>query len=164
MARAGHQVHRKEPLGQIGPRLVKDRASGRINVMAALLAGVGAALAHGVELSALDATSGTRDFGAAVVDFHELGQARRIGRIFGLELLERVSRHDRPLVEGKSRLRLTCRQGIIPGVGCWPLMSEKGPLASSKGATFAATSLLWAGHFKSQHLHFRFSRCFGAPR
>ena len=104
VARAGHQVHGKEPLGQIGARLVEDRPSGRINVVAACLTGIGPAFAHGMELGALLA-AGARDFGTAVVYFHQFGEAGSIVRIFLLELLERVFRH-RPIPYAALYLRL----------------------------------------------------------
>src|SRR3984957_5876906 len=53
VARAGHQVHGEEPLGQVGPGLVKDRPGRRVNVMAAVLTGIGPALGHGMERRSL---------------------------------------------------------------------------------------------------------------
>ena len=90
MARAGHEVHREKPLGQIGPRLVENRASGRINVVAAMLADEGPSLGEGVELG-IDPAAGADDFGPAVVHLHQLGEAVSIGRVNGLKLLESVS-------------------------------------------------------------------------
>jgi hypothetical protein len=74
---------------------VKDGAGGRVDVMAAVLTGIGAPLAHGMESSRLLA-AGAADRGAAVVDFHELGEAGGVVRVFGLKLLESVLGHDFP--------------------------------------------------------------------
>jgi hypothetical protein len=93
MAGAGHQIHREKPMGEFRAALVKDGASSRINMVPALLAGIGPALSHRVEFSPQRATAGACDFGAAVVDLHQLGEAGRVVRIFGLELFEGVFGH-----------------------------------------------------------------------
>lgn len=92
VAGAGHQVHRKEPMRQLGPRLVEDRVSGRIDVMAALLAGISATLRHRMEIRP-NAAGRTGEDRAAVVDLHELCEARRVIGILGLKFLERVLGH-----------------------------------------------------------------------
>ena len=89
MPRAGHEVHREKPFGQIGPRLMEDRASGRINVMAAPLADVGPAFGEGMEFRISPAT-GAGDFGPAVVHLHQLAEAGRVIRVNSLKLLESV--------------------------------------------------------------------------
>jgi hypothetical protein len=73
---------------------VKDRVGARIDVMATLLAGEGASLVHHVK-SRLDTACLAENVGPAVVDFHQLREARRIVRIFGLELFEGVFGHGR---------------------------------------------------------------------
>jgi hypothetical protein len=71
---------------------VKDGPGSRVNVVAALLAGIGPALGHRMKGCSLFAPR-TYDIRSAKVDFHQLGQARGIVRVFGLELLERVFGH-----------------------------------------------------------------------
>src|ERR1051325_10053293 len=93
MTRAGHEVHRKEPLGEIRTRFVKDRSCSRIDMISAVLAGIRTSLVHRVESRPAGATR-TNDFGSAIVNFHELGQACGIVWVFGLELLESVLCHD----------------------------------------------------------------------
>ena len=72
---------------------MEDRSSGRINVMAAMLADEGAALTKWMKLGVYP-TAGTHDFGPAIVHFHELREAVRVGRINFLKLLEGVLGHD----------------------------------------------------------------------
>jgi hypothetical protein len=93
MPSARHQVHGEEPLSEARPRLVKDGPSARIDMMTACLAGVGPPLVHGVKLPTFLANRaiGSR---APILDFHELGQASGIVRVFGLKLLEGVFGHD----------------------------------------------------------------------
>jgi len=87
MPRAGHEVHREKPFGEVRPRFVEDRASGRVNVVATVLANEGPTLGEGMKLG-LDATAGADDFGSAVIYFHELGEAGRIIRVHDLKCLE----------------------------------------------------------------------------
>jgi hypothetical protein len=47
-----------------------------------------------MKLGALDAATPTSDLGPAVVDFHQLGEAGGIIRVFGLKLFEGVFGHD----------------------------------------------------------------------
>lgn len=95
MAGAGHKVHGKKPLGESGAGFVKDGAGARIDMMAAFLTGVSLAGVHRVEAGLLYTAAGASDFRAAIIDFHELGQARRIVWIFALKLFEGVSGHNR---------------------------------------------------------------------
>lgn len=90
VASAGHEVHCKEPLGERRAGLVKDGTGRRIDVMAALLAGKRAPLRHRMKLGPINAAGRAGDLGAPVVDFHQLGEAGRVVRIFGLELFEGV--------------------------------------------------------------------------
>jgi hypothetical protein len=70
MASAGHQIHREKPLGQIRPRLLKHRADARVNVMAAVLAGIGPALCDPMEL-AVGTACWASELSAAVLLFHD---------------------------------------------------------------------------------------------
>src|ERR1700728_1199273 len=92
VSRTGHEVHRKEPDRELGAALVKDGASGRVDVMAAPLASVSPALGHLMETHPLVADRAIRFF-AAVLNFHDPLKAGGIVRIFGLELLEGVFGH-----------------------------------------------------------------------
>lgn len=87
-----HKIHRKEPVGERCARLLKWRADTRVDVMAAILAGIRAAL-RDTMIGGLDAARGAGDTGAAVLNLHDLVQARRIGRVLGLKLFEGVLAH-----------------------------------------------------------------------
>ena len=50
VARAGHEVHGEEPVGERCARFFKYGPDARVDVMATMLAGISAALAHPVEL------------------------------------------------------------------------------------------------------------------
>lgn len=102
VASTGHQIHREKPVGQFGARLVKDRIRAWVNVVAAFLAGERAPVGHRVEMG-MDAAAGAVDLRPAVLHVHDLAKARRVIRVFGLEILERVLAH--------SALQ-TCNEGI----------------------------------------------------
>lgn len=92
VARACHEVHRKKPLGEVRPRLVENRSGARVNVVATFLTGIRLARVHRVE-AGFNAACRTCDLSTAVVDFHELSEARRIIGILGLKLFECVFSH-----------------------------------------------------------------------
>lgn len=94
VARTCHQIHGEEPNRQLGWRLVKDRVCARIDMVAALLASEGSALVHHVKIR-LDAARWAKNLGPAVVNLHQLSEARRVVGIFGLELFESVFGHGR---------------------------------------------------------------------
>ena len=71
---------------------MKDRVGAGVNVVTALLAGVGAARRHRMKVCP-NAAGWARDVRSAVVDLHELGETRRVIRVLGLKLLECVLGH-----------------------------------------------------------------------
>lgn len=89
---AGHKIHREEPFGQIRARFVEDRSGAWINMVPAMLADVGAALAQRVKLC-VNAAPRASDLGSTVVHFHELGETRGVIRVHRLELLEGALGH-----------------------------------------------------------------------
>ena len=99
----GHQIHGKEPVGERRARLLKWSTDTRINVVAAILAGVRAAFRDPM-ISGFNTASRTDDGRSAVLNFHDLVQARRVGRVLGLELFEGVLAH---------RAKLPCSLGIV---------------------------------------------------
>jgi len=59
MASAGHEVHREEPVRELRPALMEDGPRARVDVEAAMLAGIGPALRHGVKTGAPRGTEDT---------------------------------------------------------------------------------------------------------
>ena len=94
VARAGHQIHGEKPDGQFRAGFMKDRAGTWINVVAALLASESASLRHHMEIRFYTARRAV-NVRAAEIDFHELGEAGAVVRVFSLEIFERVFRHGR---------------------------------------------------------------------
>jgi hypothetical protein len=92
VTRAGHEIHDKKPDRQLRSGFVKNGVRGWIDVVAALLAGEGAAFGHHVEPGQHTAGRAV-NFRAAEIDFHQLRQARLIVGILGLKLLEGEFRH-----------------------------------------------------------------------
>src|SRR5260370_651030 len=92
----GHEIHREEPHRELGPRLLERRPDTWIDVMAALLAGVGPALGHAVELRIGNAAGRACEDRAAVATLHDLVQAGFVGRILSLERFKGVL-HGYPL-------------------------------------------------------------------
>jgi hypothetical protein len=95
---------------------VKDRPGAGVNVVAAKLAHEGPALLQWVKLR-VRATAGAANFGPAVIDLHQLGEARRVIRVNGLKLLESVGSwlhgcYPLPAIEGYPIEALKCCQGI----------------------------------------------------
>jgi hypothetical protein len=116
MPSAGHEVHRKEPDRQLGAGFVEDSPGAGVDVVAALLAGVGPPLGHRVK-SGPHVANLTMRFLTAVLDFHDPGEAGRVIRILGLKLLESVFGHDTvSLSKGRNglRKRLTVTAGDNP--------------------------------------------------
>ena len=95
----GKQIHGKEPLLQRGSRLLKGRSHAWVNVMAAMLARIAAALGNPMKLG-IGTTAGTRGR-VSKLHGHDLVQASPIIGVFGLELLEGVFHGS-----------LTCLRGI----------------------------------------------------
>ena len=93
MPSAGHEVHREEPDREFGAALVKNGPGCRVDVMTASLASVGPPGAHRMEFHPLVANL-TMRLVAAVLDFHDPGEACRVVRIFSLKLFEGVFSHD----------------------------------------------------------------------
>jgi len=104
MARARHQIHGEKPMRKLGPRLVEDRMRAWIDVMAALLAGIGTTLRHRMKVRPR-VTCRAFYVRPAEVDLHELRKAGRIVRVFGLEFLEGVFGH-------RSQLALRLRDNL----------------------------------------------------
>jgi hypothetical protein len=91
--RLGHEVDRVEPSGEWSRRLVEDRASGRVNVVAAMIARVrrtahdAMVLGHGFALLAIDAFW--------VEAIAKPFKAGRVIRVLALEVFQRVRQHFR---------------------------------------------------------------------
>ena len=92
MPGAGHEIHREEPLREVGSRLFEDRADAWINMVTAMLTGVGAALRDSMKL-AVGTTSRTHELCASVLLFHNPIKACPVIRVLSLELLEGVPAH-----------------------------------------------------------------------
>jgi hypothetical protein len=92
-ARDCHEVHREKPFGEVCARLVENCSSGRVNVVAAMLADIGPALGKGVKLG-VNATARTHDFGPAVVHLHKLGETMCVSGVYRLKLLKGTFGHD----------------------------------------------------------------------
>lgn len=97
MPRAGHQIHGKEPNRQLRAGLVKDGLGTRVDVMAAMLARIGAPLGYPMKFR-IRAAPGARELGTAVLDLHDPVEACAVVGVLTLEFLEGVLGHGQPLV------------------------------------------------------------------
>ena len=89
MPSAGQEIHCEKPIGQGGAGFLEGGADAWIDVMSAVLAGIGAPLGDAVELGVRAAARAANLF-PAVADGHDLVQARGIIRVLGAELLDGV--------------------------------------------------------------------------
>ncbi len=112
VAGRSHEVHREKPVRELRTGLVKDGPGARVNVMAALLAGVSLPLPHGMKLGVNRPAAGAGELGPAELDFHELRQTGRIIGQVGLELLESIFHGGNPYLLPVYRDWPTCCQGI----------------------------------------------------
>lgn len=92
VARRGHKVHGEEPVRERRAGLFKRCADARIDVVAAILAGIGTALGDAMKRR-VSATRRANQRLTAVLNFHDRIQARRVSRVLGLELFEGVLAH-----------------------------------------------------------------------
>ena len=80
MARRAEQIDRVEPANQRRPRVLKDGASGRVHMMAARGANIGATLLQLVERAVGGAALGAIEAGAAEANLHDVFKAGVLGR------------------------------------------------------------------------------------